>query len=123
MDKRTFIKWIKKQPFYENTLIVVVGDHPTMGFDEIAAGKKRRVFDLYINSVISDRQFIKQRDFTALDTLPTLLEAIGYVVPNHKFGLGVSLFSGEKTLLEEIGDVEVFSNELNMQSAVYNKIF
>ena len=28
-----FVKWIQKQPFYENTTIIISGDHLTMDSD------------------------------------------------------------------------------------------
>lgn len=116
-----FVNWIKAQPFYENTEIVIVGDHLTMSNTIFRDDMDRTVYNVYINSAIQDKSHTKNRQFTALDTLPTLLEGMGYTIEGHKLGLGVSLFSGEKTLLEQGISVEKLNEELDKQSAIYNK--
>ena len=45
----------------------------------------------------------KRRQFTSIDITPTMLEAMGFDIAEHRFGLGASLFSEEKTLLEIYG--------------------
>ena len=50
-----FLKWIQQQDFYENTTIVISGDHPTMDSDYCAeidqeGNYDRRVFTAYINA-------------------------------------------------------------------------
>ncbi len=123
-DKRIaeFVEWVKAQPFYKDTEIVIVGDHYTMGSIQFGSDWNRSVYDVYINPVIKDKTYTRHRRFTALDTLPTLLESMGYSLEGHKFGLGVSLFSGKETLLEEIGDIEILNEQLNQQSEIYNKM-
>lgn len=49
-----FIKWVQRQKFYENTTIVLVGDHLTMDKDfckNIAKDYERKVYVSVINSV------------------------------------------------------------------------
>ncbi len=115
----SFVEWIKAQPFYENTEIVVVGDHPTMNSVIFNGNMERRVYNAYINADMPANVNPKNRQFTALDTMPTLLEGLGYTIDGRKLGLGVSLFSGKKTLLEKVG-LETLDNELEKQSKIYN---
>ena len=107
-DMRKFIEWIKEQPYYENTEIVVVGDHLFPG--EYLVDKNdstRRWIDLFINPAIQPKK-LKKREFTSFDIAPSILESMGFDVDGHRMGFGVSLFSEEATLLEKYG-----LNELN----------
>lgn len=118
-----FVEWIKQQPFYENTEIVIVGDHLTMGNTIFNAKMDRSVYNVYINSAVKvDDKVMKNRKFTALDTMPTILETMGYKIDGHKLGLGVSLMSGEKTLIEGGMNIKKLEQELDKQSKVYNRL-
>ena len=49
-----FVHWIQQQPFYENTTIVISGDHPTMDHDfcnDVEKSYQRKVFTTYLNAV------------------------------------------------------------------------
>ena len=118
-----FIEWIQAQPFYDNTQIVIVGDHLVMGEAiNFAPDMDRTIYNVYINSSIKDNINTTNRLFTALDTLPTMLEGLGYTIEGSKLGLGVSLFSDKPTLLEQGISLDKLNTELDKQSAVYNKI-
>ena len=48
-----FVKWIQQQDFYENTTIVISGDHPTMDSDfceDVDEDYTRKVYTTYINA-------------------------------------------------------------------------
>ena len=100
-----FLKWAKEQPWYKNTTIVVMGDHPAMIDKDLLFfskdPKNRLWLNFFINSTLIPSQ--KQRAFTSLDMLPTVLEAMGAQIEGHALGLGRSLFSNEKTLIEKYG--------------------
>ena len=118
-----FVEWVKKQPFYKDTEIVIVGDHLTMGDTVFNDKMDRSVYNVYINpSVKVDSAVTKNRQFTALDTMPTILETMGYKIDGHKLGLGVSLMSGEKTLIENGMTIDELNNELDKQSKIYDKL-
>ncbi|MBR5154398.1 MAG: sulfatase-like hydrolase/transferase [Alphaproteobacteria bacterium] len=117
-----FINYLKAQPFYDNTEIVIVGDHLTMGNNIFEKGADRAIYNVYMNPSHDMPSKIKNRKFTALDTMPTILESLGYEIDGGKLGLGTSLFSGKQTLLEEGMTVEELNYELEKQSHVYNKI-
>jgi len=118
-----FVEWVKMQPFFKDTEIVIVGDHLTMGDTIFNDTMDRSVYNVYINSAVKpDKTITKNRRFTALDTMPTILETMGYKIEGHKLGLGVSLVSGEKTLLENGLSVKELDQELDKQSLIYNKL-
>lgn len=106
-DVRNFINWVKQQDFYKNTEIVVVGDHP---FPMQHLSKKnytdKKWIDLFINSQKKPIQ-VKNRDFSSMDIAPSILESIGFEIHGHKMGFGTSLFSDERTLLEQNGSISL----------------
>ncbi|MEG1301798.1 MAG: sulfatase-like hydrolase/transferase, partial [Erysipelotrichaceae bacterium] len=60
-----FIKWIQQQPFYENTTIVITGDHPSMDkkfFKNFDPNYERTIFNLTLNSTVSSKN-TKNRDY------------------------------------------------------------
>ena len=61
------------------------------------------------------------RTFTALDTYPTIVSAIGGKIEGNKLGLGVNLFSDEKTLAEK-HKFKYLDKELQKKSDFYNKV-
>lgn len=120
-DMRNFVNWIKQQPFYPNTEIIIVGDHLFMGNYLVNNSKNRRWYNLYINPAIKPQT--TKREFTSFDIAPTILETLGFTIENHKMGFGVSLFSEESTLVEKIG-IDLLNKELtDMQKSVeYNEL-
>jgi len=115
-----FIKWLKKQDFYENTTIIISGDHLTMqsGFYEENDVYQRTIYNTFINSAIEPENE-KNRLFSSFDMFPTTLASLGVEIEGNKLGLGVNLFSNEKTLIEELG-YEQFNDELSRKSFYYD---
>ncbi len=119
-----FVEWVKKQPFYENTTIIISGDHLTMdaqfleGIDEAYV---RTVYNCIINSPVTAENE-KNRAFGAFDMFPTTLAALGVQIDGERLGLGTNLFSDKKTLCEEYG-FEELDLELQKKSEYYNKKF
>lgn len=123
-----FIEWIQEQEFYENTTIVICGDHVSMqpeywwkDIKKIDNNYNRTVYNCIINSKIS-AQNTKNRLFSALDMYPTTLASLGVEIEGDRLGLGINLFSDKKTILEEYG-VEYINNELRKTSSFYNNRF
>jgi phosphoglycerol transferase len=116
-----FISWIKKQDFYKDTTILVVGDHISMQTDYfISRGiKDRYVYSCLINSGI-DAKKVNNRAYSALDTYPTLIAAIGGQIKGDRLGLGVNMLSSKETLSEQYGFALV-NKELKKKSDFYNK--
>ena len=120
-----FLKWSQQQDFYENTTIVISGDHPTMDSDYCAeidqeGNYDRRVFTAYINAAVyaQDQQ---ERTYSTFDNFPTTLAALGVQIDGDRLGLGTNLFSGTKTLLEEFGNSKV-NAELKKKSEFIEKL-
>lgn len=119
-----FVQWIQKQDFYENTTIVIVGDHLGMQSEFYKDHIKnkdysRTVYNVFINSVIP-AQNNKNRQFCTMDIFPTVLASIGAEIEGERLGLGTNLYSGRKTLIEEMG-YEEFNKELVKKSNFYNQ--
>lgn len=114
-----FVNWVKKQSFFENTQIVIVGDHLFMG-DFFVENRKRRWVDIFVNAAVPSPQ--KNRRFTSIDMAPTILEGMGFQIEGHKMGLGTSLFSDSLTLYEKMGWMKLNSELIKLENSVeYNQ--
>ncbi len=135
-----FIKWAEQQPWYNDTTIVIVGDHPWQDWNTKFTQKytrrsnNREIFNLILNSAIgtSGECFDIPGGFSAMDLAPTYLNAMGinFTSYNKKFekssstriGLGQSLFSDQPTLIAKIGH-EKFIEKINRKSKFYRELF
>ncbi len=118
------VEWIKKQPFYENTTIVICGDHLTMDPDfleEIDENYVRTIYNCIINAPI-EAVCEENRQFGTFDMFPTTLAALGVEIEGNRLGLGTNLFSAEQTLTEQYG-FDMLDLELQKNSVFYNKQF
>lgn len=116
-----YIKWLQEQEFYEDTTIVLLGDHQVMQ-DSFYKGKDnytRVNYNAIINSP-KEATNTKNREFSMFDMYPTILSSIGFEIEGEKLGFGVNLYSGEKTIIETIGR-DKFDKELKKSSDYYNK--
>ena len=114
-----FIDWFKKQPEYKNTTIVILGDHLRMGKD-FKMPQIRSIYNLFMNTSIVPND--TNRTFSQVDLFPSVLEAIGVKIINHKLGLGTSIFSENKTLAERFSEQEL-ENELGKNNKIYDKLW
>ena len=122
---KEFVEWIQQQSFFEDTTIVITGDHLTMDSDYCVAVDKagnydRRVYTCYINSAVSPEQDIN-RTYTTFDTFPTALAALGVNIAGNRLGLGANLFSTAPTLIERLGN-DVMYEELTKKSDFTEKL-
>ena len=56
---KDFVEWIQQQDFYENTTIVLCGDHLTMDADfceDIDSSYVRKAYTAYINSAVEPEE-------------------------------------------------------------------
>ena len=100
-----FVQWIQQQDFYQDTTIVISGDHLTMDSDfcqDVSADYDRRTYTAYINAD-AEKAVQDTRTFTTFDNFPTTLAALGVSIPGGRLGLGTNLFSDTPTLAEEYG--------------------
>ena len=114
-----FVKWIQQQDFYNDTVIIISGDHKSMNtysFENIT-NNNRRTYNAFINTnIISD--CTTNREFTTMDMYPTTLAALGATIEGERLGLGTNLFSCEPTLSEQYG-TDYINTELLKFSTYY----
>ena len=121
-----FLEWLKEQDFYEDTTIVITGDHITMQKDYMnlydipvdTEHYNRKVFNVFINSQeeLNNYHNIK---FSTLDIFPTTLAALGFKIDGDRLGLGVNLFSQKDTLVNNFG-VDGLNDNFAKVSEFYN---
>ena len=119
-----FIQWIQEQSFYENTTIIVCGDHPTMDktfCKNIPDSYQRKTYVAVINADAELKKPEKRREYSTLDLFPTTLAALGVSIPGDRLGLGVNLYSDENTLIEKYG-IEECESELEFPSKFMERI-
>lgn len=122
-----FVRWIQEQDFYENTTIVLIGDHLSMSKSFCTpineAGYHRTCFNLFINLPEElcniDKSRLQNRDWALFDMFPTLVACLGVEFDGNRLGIGTNLFSDEQTLFERDGVAEV-NKELENRSNFYN---
>ena len=119
-----FVSWAKQQPFFENTTIILVGDH--LGNEkttmvDIPSGYVRTTYNCIINPAKQPAK-THGRIFTSLDMFPTTLSAIGVDIKGDRLGLGTDLFSQTPTLCEQLGQQE-FMDKLEQSSKYYDTQF
>lgn len=117
-----FVKWIQQQDFYENTTIVLAGDHLTMDSDYISRHKAdnydRRSYFTIIHPVDGCMESEREREYSTFDIYPTTLAAMGVMIDGDQLGLGVNLFSEKPTLYETYG-ADYLNGELIKTSKTY----
>ena len=121
---KDFMEWLKKQDFYENTVIVIQGDHTSMAaeyiHDTYSLNYDRRVWNTFIHSRVKPVKE-KNRDFTTMDFYPTILAALGYQIKGNKLGLGTNLFSDQSTLTEQF-NADIVDQQIKRKSDFYRSL-
>lgn len=119
-----FVEWVQQQEFYENTTIVITGDHPTMDSDfcdVVSEDYVRKTYTAYINSAVSVENEEMIRDYSTMDQYPTTLASLGVIIEGNRLGLGTNLFSSELTLIEKYGRDTVI-NEIQKESELMDEM-
>lgn len=118
-----FVSWIQQQDFYENTTIVISGDHPTMDSDyceNVPDDYSRKVYTTYINAPVQPVTD-EYREYSTFDDFPTVLASLGVQISGDRLGLGTNLYSGLETLTEQYG-VEKENQEISKKSEVMDSL-
>ena len=120
-----FVEWLKCQPYYDNTTIVITGDHCSMDNGYFSRNVDddyvRHVYNCFINAAATPVN-TTNRQFCAMDMFPTTLAAMGCTIEGDRLGLGTNLFSRELTLMERYG-YERLCVELSKKSEFYSENF
>lgn len=101
-----FVRWIQMQDFYENTTVVICGDHTTMDSDfceDVPETYRRRTYTTILNSAVTCKNPEAYRTYSTLDMFPTTLAALGVSIKGDRLGLGTNLYAKKPTILEEYG--------------------
>lgn len=116
-----FVEWIQQQDFYENTTVIITGDHFSMDRDyfkrNVDANYERHGYNCFINAAATPTR-TTNRNFCSLDMFPTTLAAMGCTIEGDRLGLGTNLFSDTPTLIETVG-YSAFNYELSKTSEFY----
>ena len=126
IDKQVseFLDWCSEQDWYEDTAIVITGDHPRMDVRLVSKvpASERTIYNCFINSAVEPNYesdySVEGRVWTAFDMFPTTLAAMGFEIIGDRLGLGTNMFSGLPTLAEELG-YDVLNTEIQKYSSYY----
>ena len=119
-----FIQWLQQQPFYENTTVILSGDHLTMDPEflaDIDDSYVRTSYNCILNTPTTPASQ-QNRQFGSIDMFPTTLAAMGVEIEGDRLGLGTNLFSQRQTLSEEFGHIQL-DEELQKNSKFYFDTF
>ncbi len=119
-----FVQWIQAQDFYEDTVIVIAGDHCTMDKDyleDIPEDYVRTVYHTIINADETASQGVENqnRSYTTMDLYPTTLASMGITWDSDRLALGTNLYSDTPTLMEELG-LEPLNEQIRATSTYFN---
>lgn len=119
-----FIDWCSTQPFWDDTVVIVTGDHPRMDMNLVDGIDyyDRTVYNCFIGSAAQPQLDTKSRTFTTMDMFPSILAALGFEIEGDRLGLGTNLFSGRETLAERFG-AEWLDAEMAKSSDYYMENF
>lgn len=101
---RKFSQRLEEEGLLENTVVVVMSDHLAMknsAWTDLIRDTRENTFILLGDGIRRGRV---RRHASTPDLFPTLLEALGFGLRDHRAGLGTSLLSSRHTLLERIGE-------------------
>ena len=117
---KAFVDWCRAQDFWQNTIMVITGDHPRMDtcLTEGVDYRDRTIYNCFLNSRTAPRGGTVNREATMMDLYPTMLSAMGYGIEGDRLGLGTDLFSGRETLAEEMG-YEALNEEVQKYSQYF----
>jgi phosphoglycerol transferase len=121
-----FVLWLGDQDFFENTTVVILGDHLYMDSsvfqeDYLKKADKRFPINIFINSLLDEGK-TKNRTFSSFDIFPALVDSIGGIYNSGGLALGRSMNNGVPTLLEELGTDHV-QNNITKKSYLYNTLW
>ena len=101
-----FLQWLQQQDFYEDTVVILCGDHTTMDTNfcaDVSSSYQRKFYTAFVNAADEPEQPDVERAFSSMDLFPTTLAALGIQIDGNRLALGTNLFSSDETLLEQYG--------------------
>lgn len=121
----SFVEWIKQQEFYENTTVVIAGDHLNMGGEYIGTIDREYNRTVYFTIVNPAVEYTGNGEhlYSTLDFFPTTLAAMGVDIEGDRLGLGTNLFATNVDTLSDKYGHEVLFEELAKSSEYYTTHF
>ncbi|SBR52490.1 sulfatase-like hydrolase/transferase [Halomonas sp. HL-93] len=119
---RKLIDRLEDEGLLDNTVVAIMSDHLTMRvsvWDQLTMLDRENTFMLIGDHLHPQRI---QRDATMLDVFPTILEALGLSLEEHRAGLGTSLLSDQETLVERHG-FETLNERLREETALQHRLW
>lgn len=119
---RDLIERLESEGLLDNTLVVVLSDHLTMRvsvWDQLTALDRDNTLIMLGDGVEPQRI---RRDASMLDVFPTLLDALGFDLEEHRAGLGASLLSDKSTLVEVHG-MSLLNERLREETALQHRLW
>lgn len=101
--------------------VLILGDHYLMGTYDFVKGKKRTIFNAFLGNIPKIPEEKTKQAISALDIAPSILQMVGAKWDNNQFGLGISVFSEEPSLVQKYGADEL-NRRLNAPSLFYQKL-
>ena len=125
-----FVTWVQKQNFYKDTIIFLIGDHYMFPlniskmefFNSNVKSRVIKTFNVVLDGSNSKSQVIRKK-FTQIDWAPTILESAGFKLEPRRLGLGASLWSNERTLLEKFYSVKNLKEKLKESEPFIDTFF
>lgn len=114
-----FIEWLKQSPYWNNTTVVIIGDHLLPVRIKSKGIPKRGIFNVFLN-LPQGLKINPEKNFSTYDIAPSILESLNISISPRAFGLGRSLFSDAPTLIEKEG-IQELKVRLQQNSEMYNK--
>lgn len=119
---RNLIERLESEGLLDNTLVVVLSDHLTMRvsvWDQLTTLDRDNTLIMLGDGIAPQRI---RRDATMLDVFPTLLDALGFNLDEHRAGLGASLLSDKPTLVE-IHGINILNERLREETALQHRLW
>lgn len=114
----SYINELKKIKLYENTTIIITGDHLNQVMHkDIPNNYDRKVLTIILNS---NKEIKQDRISTTFDIFPTIVTSIGGNIEGDRLGLGTNLYSNKKTLAEKT-NLDYINKNLRLNDKYYNK--
>lgn len=125
LDKNlsSFFYKMKEKMDVETDIFIILGDHYIMGRHAfIQKVKNRTLYNMIYGKLPDVPNSKKNSSISALDIAPTLLQCSGARWKNEQFGLGISIFSKERSLLDIYGN-DRLNEYLSKTSNKYNSFY
>ena len=116
-----FLSWLQSQDFYKETMVVVIGDHPETGNNDLYPLQKKRKIVNFVLNPVNGSITRQHKIWSTIDLAPTILNLLGVEFGGGKFGLGRSLLKDNPTLYEVYHDR--LSNEILKSSRLYGTFY